>query len=460
MLLGVGLLENWKLDAVAAEREDVRVKAPDERPESVGVRLRRLRLERGLSQRDLAVPGVSYAYISRIEAGTRQPSVKALRKVAAKLDVSPDYLETGSDLRREEERELQIADAELELRIGGDIDAVERKLRSLLDEVTTAGDPASTLRTRIALGFAAALQGRHSDAVEELEAVVRDGQTSPTAQPDVYSTLGRAYAALGTPERAVRLFAESLERIEQEAPEDIVARTRFATLLSYALADAGELDRAAHVVQEALEAASEIGDSYTLIRLYWSLARLSSMQGRQSAALRYARRAVALLEASDDTLHLGRAHILCGSILTIKGEHSRAAKHLARAEELLGPRPEPLDQASLRTEQARNAGALGGGAQAVSLAREALEILGDDDPAERGVALWALAQGLELEGDLTGAELNFEQAAELLQANGRWRDVKLATEAWTRMLRNAGRERDADAVEERYAPRLAAHPVP
>ena len=66
--------------------------------ENVGERLKRLRLERGLSQRELATPGVSYAYISRIEAGTRQPSVKALRKLARQLDVSTEYLETGRDI--------------------------------------------------------------------------------------------------------------------------------------------------------------------------------------------------------------------------------------------------------------------------------------------------------------------------------------------------------------------------
>lgn len=63
--------------------------------ESIGKRLKRLRLERNLSQRDLSGPGVSYAYISRIEAGARSPSVKALRKLAAKLEVTPEYLETG-----------------------------------------------------------------------------------------------------------------------------------------------------------------------------------------------------------------------------------------------------------------------------------------------------------------------------------------------------------------------------
>src|SRR5437879_11289946 len=42
--------------------------------ETIGQRLRRLRTERRFSQRELSSPGVSYAYISRIEAGTRQPS--------------------------------------------------------------------------------------------------------------------------------------------------------------------------------------------------------------------------------------------------------------------------------------------------------------------------------------------------------------------------------------------------
>jgi ribosome-binding protein aMBF1 (putative translation factor) len=55
------------------------------------------REERGLSQRELAEPGVSYAYISRIEAGARRPSLRALRKLAAKLDVTALELETGSD---------------------------------------------------------------------------------------------------------------------------------------------------------------------------------------------------------------------------------------------------------------------------------------------------------------------------------------------------------------------------
>src|SRR5438128_8875992 len=96
--------------------------------ETIGARLKRLRLERGLSQRELSSPGVSYAYISRIEAGARTPSVKALRMLASRLGVSVEYLETGHDLRDTDERELALADAELEIRFSDDTRNAERKL--------------------------------------------------------------------------------------------------------------------------------------------------------------------------------------------------------------------------------------------------------------------------------------------------------------------------------------------
>jgi transcriptional regulator with XRE-family HTH domain len=80
------------------------------RHETVGQRLKRLRLERGLSQRDLGSPGLSYAYISRIEAGMRTPSVKALRLMANRLGVTAEHLEKGEPTPTE----LGVADAGLD----------------------------------------------------------------------------------------------------------------------------------------------------------------------------------------------------------------------------------------------------------------------------------------------------------------------------------------------------------
>src|SRR5438094_4128314 len=106
--------------------------------EAIGQRLKRLRLERGLSQRELAAPGVSYAYISRIEAGTRQPSVKALRRLATKLGVTADYLETGSDLDPEDARELRLSELELAVRLG-EWDGVEGPLNDVRAAVLLGG---------------------------------------------------------------------------------------------------------------------------------------------------------------------------------------------------------------------------------------------------------------------------------------------------------------------------------
>jgi tetratricopeptide (TPR) repeat protein len=419
--------------------------------ETIGERLRRLRTERGFSQRELSEPGVSYAYISRIEANARTPSIKALRKLARKLGISTEYLETGSEIGPAERRELQLADAELELRLDSDPEAAEATLGRLLEESTQAGDLPAANRARVGLGMAAARRSDHESTVQRLEEAIGSGLISPSTRPDVYTTLGRCYAVLGKPARAVELFESCSRELDEDSPENVAARTRFATYLSYALTDLGDLARAEAVVTEAVEEAQEIADPYTQVRLYWSLARLASMQGRPATALGHARRAIALLEATEDTVHVARAHLLCAAILNLNGSPEKALRHLETAERLFGVRPDREDLASLRCEQARAAAQLGRADEAVTHAREVLELLGEEDAAEQGNAWWALAEGLALGEDSSGADEAFRRAADLLSAEGRWREASQACRAWARMLRQSGRESEALDVLERAA---------
>ena len=326
-------------------------------PESIGERLRRLRFERHLSQRELASPGVSYAYISRIEAGARRPSVKALRQLAPKLGVSVEYLETGSDLREVDRRELRLSDAELALRLGENVEETERALNGILNEAVAAGDAKAALRAQVALGLAAARADRNAEAIERLEPVAES--LSPAERPDVYATLGRCYAALGETRRSVDLFRTCLESVRDHAPDDTATQVRFATYLSYALTDSGDLEQAQSVLNDALGRADEVADAYTRVRLYWSLARLSGLQNEPAAALSYVRRAIALLEVTEDTQQLARAHLLSGTILISQGKADEAGQQFETAERLFGPRPEPLDLASLLTDQAKRAALMG-----------------------------------------------------------------------------------------------------
>src|ERR671936_1993433 len=66
-------------------------------PQAVGKRLLEARIGAGLSQRELAFPGCSAAYISRIERGERVPSLQVMRELASRVGVSETYLAYGRD---------------------------------------------------------------------------------------------------------------------------------------------------------------------------------------------------------------------------------------------------------------------------------------------------------------------------------------------------------------------------
>jgi len=425
--------------------------------ETIGQRLKRLRLEQGLSQRELASPGVSYAYISRIEAGTRQPSVKALRRLAAKLGVSAEYLETGSVLDPAERRELRLADVELAIRLG-ESEGVEDQLRELVDEAVVAGDRTCALRGRVALASVALEAGDFSRTVDLLETALEDEPFAPVERYEIYANLGRAYADGGRPDKAVDLFERCLQDVEGEG--DSAMAVRYATLLSYALSDAGDLARAESVVQTALDRAHESEDPYMRVRLYWSMARLAHREGRASVALTNVRKAIALLQATDDSFHLARAHLLAAGITLTRDDLAASERHLEHAEQLLGPHPAMVDAVEIKILGSRLATRNGDATRAIALAREALALAGDDAPPDQGLAFAALGDGLALAGEYPGADEAFRRAAELLEAQGRWRDATQACRSWAQMLRATGHEEQAlDVLDRATELGLRAAPV-
>lgn len=59
----------------------------------LGFNLRKLRLEKGLSQEDFAFDaGLHRTYVSDIERGARNPTIEIVDKIAIALDVQPGDL--------------------------------------------------------------------------------------------------------------------------------------------------------------------------------------------------------------------------------------------------------------------------------------------------------------------------------------------------------------------------------
>ena len=103
-------------------------------PAAVGRRLKEARLAASLSQRQLSFPGCSAAYISRLEAGDRVPSLQLLRKLAAKLNADEQYLATG--IEGVAQMPPELVEAEVAHRLGDHELAKERYEQAL--EATSA----------------------------------------------------------------------------------------------------------------------------------------------------------------------------------------------------------------------------------------------------------------------------------------------------------------------------------
>src|SRR4051794_23458535 len=103
-------------------------------PGQLGGRLRSARETAGFSQRQLAFDGCTAAYISRLEAGARVPSLQMINELAVRLGVSSQWLATGVDASFAEPTDL--LEAEVALRIG-DVGEAERLYRARLQP----GDP-------------------------------------------------------------------------------------------------------------------------------------------------------------------------------------------------------------------------------------------------------------------------------------------------------------------------------
>jgi tetratricopeptide (TPR) repeat protein len=247
----------------------------------------------------------------------------------------------------------------------------------------------------------------------------------------------------------VALFEGVLRQVSELEPVDEGLRVRFTAYLSFALTDAGELARAQAVVREVLSDSSVHVDPYTRVRLYWSLGRLSIEEAKPWAALESFRRAVALLETTEDTLHLARAHLNCTQALIDAEDLAQATSHLEEAQRLLGSFPSDDDLVVVRLMGATLAARRGDYDAAYGHAEEGL-LLARGLPNEQGQLWWALAEARAGAGD-PGAEEAFQTARELLRTHGTVREHTNLLRSFGRYLRASGRDAEALDIFEQAA---------
>jgi tetratricopeptide (TPR) repeat protein len=376
-------------------------------PVAVGQRLRNARERAGLSQRQLSFEGCSPAYISRIEAGERIPSLQLLREMGRRLGVSEDWLATGLD-RDVLAEDRTLLDAEIALRFN-EIDTAAQLYDQALQGATTNAEKARALA---GLGQIAFERGEPRRAVQHLEQALALSGTDATDQPALADTLGRAYATLDDVEPAIRLFRQSLERANQRkhSPEAV----RFGVLLANAYIDRGEFEEAEQVLRDTVEKAENARDPVFRARIYWSLSRLHALQGEPAPAVRYARKALELLELTEHTTYAARAHQLLAHVELDRGNATEALTLLDRGLPLIQEWGNQVEQAIFQLEKARALAQLGQADEARKLAGESAELLESASPVDAGRGHAVVAEVYEQLGDRRSAIETYERAADLL----------------------------------------------
>ncbi|MBM7092526.1 tetratricopeptide repeat protein [Streptomyces sp. NPDC014603] len=409
-------------------------------PGTIGRRVQQLRMAGGLTQRQLAEPAYTAAYISTLEAGRVRPSDDALRHLAGRLGVTFDELATGRPARLVTELRLGLTEAQRTLAAGETESAVEQ-FTALLADAEAHG---------LAEEQAAALLGLGECALETGDLVPGRGfferaETCLAGAPlpaRVPALRGRAVAhyLAGELRYAVYLLESTLDELNRGGLHD-----PDALLLLYASAigpymDMGAHARAAQAAEFALALAPRSGDPALVARMHRSVARTLLAEGRLAEADASLAKAAELYRGLRLRTELANCHWMRGYVCAQNGELERAEEELREALRMLSARRASLYSHQVTVELADVLHRRGSSEQAADLLRD---VLGGLSP-ERGAVHAAAAHRLlgiiaEDARDTEQAEEHYVRAMSLLERAGALGDLADLCRLLGDLLRRTGR---------------------
>lgn len=380
-------------------------------PAAVGRRLRQTREAAGLTQRQLSFEGCTAAYVSRIEAGARVPSLQILREFGKRLGVSADYLATGDD--NVGDLSSDLLEAEVSLQLGNEQRAAELYEAARAD----ADSSASLARAELGLGRLAVRRGDIPEGIAMLEAALGSGELAPGDASAAANALGRSYVAQARFDEAFAVFERFLD--EARSRGDQFEELRFALLLANALIDNGDFGRAYEMLGQVLDLARNTTDPMFRASVYWSQSRVHLARGEPDRAAEYAQMAIATLKASEQTLAAAGALLLLAFIENDRGNPESALELVEEGEPIVAAAGQATDAAMFAVERARALSALGEGDKAAALLLGIVPRLNAAAPKDAARAYLAVADIFREQGDTARALELYELAVEQAPVPGR-----------------------------------------
>ncbi|MGW0512631.1 helix-turn-helix domain-containing protein [Streptomyces olivaceoviridis] len=258
-----------------------------------GRRLKRLRLERGLSQAGLVGDGMSTGYLSRLESGERRPTERATAYLAERLGVDASALIGPSP-----QRSLTCELAAVSSAPSGTYDIAA--LGRAVDE-DAGDDPATRWQALWLLSRAADRLGDYSQERGRLLQLLDLSELLevPELRVRSYVQYARCLRALGDMRTAEPAAAQaySLARAEEVSVADTTAALMVLIGIEVEL---GRLDGAARHVDELERDWLPVAAPAQAAEGWWTVAMVRNRQGDHASARTGLETALRLLEGRDD----------------------------------------------------------------------------------------------------------------------------------------------------------------
>jgi tetratricopeptide (TPR) repeat protein len=167
------------------------------------------------------------------------------------------------------------------------------------------------------------------------------------------------------------------------------------------------------LLERTMTLAPDATDPILRARVYWSQSRLHTMQKDSRTAARYARKALELLELTENTYYTARAHQLLAHIELDRKKPELALELIRKGLTMLEQGGNEVERALFRLEEARALVQLGEHEEAASIAMECAGHLSEASPFEAGRGYAVVGEVFADLGDRAKARELYELAAEM-----------------------------------------------
>ncbi|MEV6575911.1 tetratricopeptide repeat protein [Streptomyces sp. NPDC051577] len=405
----------------------------------IGSRVHQLRTARGLTQRQLAEPAYTPAYISTLESGRVRPSEAALRFLAERLGTSYEELATGRPPHLATELRLALTDAQRALATGAADEAAVHYRRLLTDAelLDLAPERAEAL---LGLGDCALEAGELPLATAHFEAAELLLADEPLPRR-ARAIRGRAVAHLlaGELRYACYLLESTIDELNAGGLGDPEALVLLYAAVIGPYIDMGAHARAARAAELALALAPHVQDPALVAGMHRQVARTFLAEGRVADADESLAKAQAVYRQLRLRTDLAHCHWMRGYVQAQNGELEAAEVELRMARDMLSAKRAALYTAQVEVELADVLRRLGRHDEAAGLLSAVLELGDRHGAVHAGGAHRLLGLIAEERGESESAEEHYVQALALLERSGATGDLADLCRLLGDLLRRTGR---------------------